>query len=90
MTYLMVQRNWKPQYYKPDEGIIILPDHIARFYACQRARLNDGFLSIDNSWSTRDPHEAIGPLKECMLRDAFRDIYRCMYFNAKFLRGITG
>ena len=38
MTYLMVQRNievqrnWKPRYYKPDEGLIILTDHIARFY----------------------------------------------------------
>ncbi len=43
MTYLMVQcnievqRNWKPRYYKPDEGLIILTDHIARFYGCQLA-----------------------------------------------------
>ncbi len=86
----MVQRNWKPQYYKPDQDIIILTDHIARFCACQLARLNDGFLSIDDSWSTRDPHEAIGPLKECMSHDAFRDIYRCMHFNDNFLQGITG
>ena len=84
MTYLMVQSNWKPQYYKPDEGIIILTDNIARFYACQLARLNDGFPSIDDSWSTQDPYEAIGLLKECMLCDAFRDIYRCMQFNVEF------
>ena len=75
MTYLMVQRkievqrNWKPRYYKPDEGLIILTDHIARFYGCQLARSNDGFpASIDNSWSTRDPLEAVGPLKGCMPR----------------------
>jgi hypothetical protein len=90
MTYLMVQcnievqRNWKPRYYKPDEGLIILTDHITRFYGCQLARSNDGFPSIDDSWSTRDPLEAIGPLKECMPRDAFRDMYRCMHFNDDF------
>jgi hypothetical protein len=92
MTYLMVQRNievqrnWKPRYYKPDEGLIILTDHIARFYGCQLARSNDGFPSIDDSWSTRDPLdlEAIGPAKECMPRDAFRDMYRCMHFNDDF------
>ena len=84
MTYLMVQCNWKPRYYKPDEGLIILTDHIARFYGCQLARSNDGFPSIDDSWSTRDPLEAIGPLKECMPRDAFRDMYRCMHFNDDF------
>ena len=84
MTYLMVQRkievqrNWKPRYYKPDEGLIILTDHIARFYGCQLARSNNGFPSIDNSWSTRDPLEAIGPLKECMARDAFRCIVACI------------
>jgi hypothetical protein len=79
-----VQRNWKPRYYKPDEGLIILTDHITRFYGCQLARSNDGFPSIDDSWSTRDPLEAIGPLKECMPRDAFRDMYRCMHFNDDF------
>jgi hypothetical protein len=91
MTYLMVQRNievqrnWKPRYYKPDEGLIILTDHIARFYGCQLARSNDGFsASNDNSLSTRDPLEAIGPLKECMPRDAFRDMYCCMHFNDDF------
>jgi hypothetical protein len=84
MTYLMVQCNWKPRYYKPDEGLIILTDHIARFYGCQLARSNDGFPSIDDSWSTRDPLEAIGPLKECMPRDAFRDMYRCMHLNDDF------
>jgi hypothetical protein len=90
MTYLMVQcnievqRNWKPRYYKPDEGLIILTDYIARFYGCQLARSNNGFPSIDNSWSTRDPLEANGPLKECMLCDAFRDMYRYMLFNDDF------
>ncbi len=32
MTYLMVTHNWKLRFYKPDEGIIILTDHIAHFY----------------------------------------------------------
>ena len=69
MTYLMVQCNWKPRYYKPDEGLIILTDYIAHIYGCQLARSNDGFpASIDNSWSTRDPLEAVGPLKGCMPR----------------------
>ncbi len=84
MTYLMVRRNWKPWYYKPDEGLIILTDHIARFYGCQLARSNNGFPSIDDSWSMRDPLEAIGLLKECMPCDAFRDMYRCMHFNDDF------
>ncbi len=84
MTYLKVQCHWKPRYYKPDEGIIILTDHIARFYGCQLARLNDGFPSIDDSCPTRYPLEAIGPLKECMPHDAFREIYHCMHFNDDF------
>ena len=32
----------------------------------------------------RDPLKAIGPLKECMLHDAFRDMYYCMHFNDDF------
>jgi len=42
MTYLMVRCNRKPRYYKPDEGLIILTDHIACFYyACLRDRTMD-------------------------------------------------
>ena len=80
----MLTHNWKPQYYKPDEGTIILTDHIAPFYGFQRARSNDGFPSINSSWSTRDPTEAIGPLKESMPHDAFRDMYHCMHFADDF------
>jgi hypothetical protein len=46
--------------------------------------LNDGFPSINNSWSTWDPLEAIGPLKECMPQEAFRDMYHCMHFIDDF------
>jgi hypothetical protein len=84
MTYLMTTHKWKPRYYKPDEDTIILTDHITRFYGCQLAQSNNGFPSIDESWFTRDPLEAIGPLKECMPRDVFRDMYRCMHFNDDF------
>jgi len=37
MTYLMVRCNWKPRYHTPDEGLIILTDHIVHFYGCQLA-----------------------------------------------------
>ncbi len=84
MTCLMLKCNWKPQYYKPDKGTIILTDHIARFYGCQLVQSNNGFPSIDDSWSTQDPLEAIGPLKESMPCDAFRDMYCCMHFTDNF------
>ena len=42
MTYLMVRCNRNPRYYKPDEGLIILTDHIACFYyACLCDRTMD-------------------------------------------------
>ena len=79
-----LSHSWKPPYYKPDEDIIILTDHITCFYGCWLAQLNNGFSSIDDSWSTRDPLETIGPLKESMPPDAFRDMYRCMHFTDDF------
>jgi len=75
MTYLMVPHNWKPWYYKPHRALLWMP-------ACVIER----WISIKNndSWSTWDPLEAIGPLKECMPCGAFRYMYCCMHFNDDF------
>ena len=83
MTHLMMQ-GWKPRWYDPDNGSVILTDHIARMFGCQQCRAIRGFPSVDDSWSTRCPIDAIAPLKECMPRDAFADLYRCLHFADDF------
>ena len=52
--------------------------------SCVGIVAHDGFLSINDSWPTRDPLGAIGPLKESMPRDAFRVMYHCMHFTDDF------
>ena len=83
MTHLMVQ-GWKPRWYNPDNGDVILTDHIARMFGCQQCRAIRGFPSVDDSWSTQCPIDAIVPLKECMPRNAFTDMYRCLHFADDF------
>ena len=51
MTHLMVQR-WKPRWYNPDNGDVILTNHIAQMFGCQECRAIRGFPSVDDSWST--------------------------------------
>ena len=83
MTHLMMQ-GWKPRWFDPDNGTIILADHVARMFGCQQCRSIRGFPSIDECWSTRCPLDSIAPLKESMPRDAFTDMYRCLHFADDF------
>ncbi len=83
MTHLMNQ-GWKPRWFDPNGGNVILLDHVARIYGCQQCRLIRGFPLVDNSWLTPCPIDAIAPRKECMPRDAFSDMYRCIHFLDNF------
>ena len=76
-----MNQGWKPRWFDPDGGNVILSDHVARMFGCQQCQLIRGFPSVDNSWLTRCPINAIAPLKECMPRDAFSDMYRCIHFS---------
>ena len=51
MTHLMLQ-GWKPRWFDPDNGSIILADHVARMFGCQQCRSIRGFPLIDKCWST--------------------------------------
>jgi hypothetical protein len=53
-------------------------------FGCQQCRAIRGFPSVDDSWSTRCPIDAIAPLKECMPCNAFTDMYRCLHFADDF------
>jgi hypothetical protein len=79
MTHLMLQ-GWKPRWFDPDNGNIILADHVVRMFGCQQCRSIQGFPSVDDCWSTQCLLDAIAPLKESMLHDAFTDMYRCLHF----------
>jgi hypothetical protein len=83
MTHLM-SKGWKQQWFYPNGGNVILLDQVARMFGCQQCWLIRGFPSVDDSWSTRCPIDAIAPLKECMPRDAFSDMFRCIHFLDNF------
>ena len=83
MTNLMMQ-GWKPRWYDPDKGCVILTDHVARMFGCQQCRGIRGFPSVNDSWSTRCSIGAVAPLKECMLHDAFTNLYWCLHFADDF------
>ena len=81
MVHISITTDWKPKYYDPSNGKIILADHVVRFFGCQSARMLKGFPSIDKTWSTRESLDAIGTVKESMPQDAFKDLYRCLHFD---------
>ena len=80
MTYIMEHKDYKPKYYNPSKNIVITGDHICRFYGVCIGRMLSGNGSIADVWSTRDPFSAVGPIKESMPQDAFKDLCRCMHF----------
>ncbi len=47
-------------------------------------RRSNRFSSVNDSWSTQCPIDAIAPLKECMSRDAFINMYWCIHFSDDF------
>ena len=83
MTNLMLQ-GWKPRWYDPDNGCVILTDHVTRMFGCQQCRAIRGFPAVDNSWSTRCLINAVVLLKECMPHDAFTNMYWCLHFADDF------
>ena len=40
-----------------------------------------GDRPVKDIWSTRDAFSAVGPIKESMTEDAFKDLCRCMHFT---------
>jgi hypothetical protein len=48
-------------------------------FGCQQCRLIRGFPSVDNSWSTQCPIDAIALLKECMPRNEVSDMHWCIH-----------
>ena len=45
------------------------------------ARIFPGFLSIKETWSTRESLVAISAVKESMPKDAYIDMYQYIYFS---------
>ncbi|KAL7525437.1 hypothetical protein ACHAXR_001005, partial [Thalassiosira sp. AJA248-18] len=81
MIHIQRCKEYKPRYYNPSQGNTIQADHVARFYGCHMAQMLRGFPSIEETWSTREALDAIGPVKESMPKDAYIDMYRCMHFS---------
>ena len=77
----MATEEWKSSYYDPPSNHIILAEHVCRFFGCQYAHMLRGSPSIDKTWSTGESLDAIGTVNESMPKDAFRDLYRCLYFT---------
>ena len=80
MAYIMKEKQYKPVYYKPSDGVIITGDHICRFYVIMLGRSLCGGKSIEDIWSTRSTFKAEGSIKESMPQDAFKDLCRCLHF----------
>ena len=74
MVHLIKTIGWKPYYYNPESDIIILGDHVAWFIGVQSACMLHGFLSVEDTWSSWDPLNAVGTAKESMPRAAYQEI----------------
>ena len=81
MVWIMKEKKWKPRYFDPEKGFTIQGHMVKRYYGCHMARMLRGFPSMDDAWSTREPLDSIGSLKECMTKNAYEDMYRCMHFS---------
>ena len=79
--HLTKTKGWKPHYYNPESNIIILGDHVARFIGVQSARMLHGFPSVEDTWSSWDPLDAVGTAKESMPRAAYQEIACCLHFT---------
>ncbi len=81
MLHSIKDKEWAPMYYRPAGGKVISADDVARFFGCQLARSLRGNPSIRKTWSTRKLLDAIGTCMECMPKNAFKDIYKCLHFD---------
>ena len=79
MAHLIETTGWKPRYYNPESDLHILGDHVARFIGIQSTRMLHGFSSVENTWSSCNPLDAVSTAKESMLRDAYQEIARCLH-----------
>ena len=71
MLHSIKDKGWMP----------ITVDDVARFFGCQLARSLRGILLIERTWLTCESFNAIGTCMECMPKNAFQDIYTCLYFD---------
>jgi hypothetical protein len=81
MLYIMHSKQFKPKYFKPSQDHTIQAHHVARFYGVHMARMIRGFPLIEETWSTRESLDHVGAAAECMPKDAYIDMYRCMHFS---------
>jgi hypothetical protein len=81
MLYIMHAKEFKPKYFKPSKELTIQAHHVARFYGVHMARMIRGFPSIEETWSSRESLDHVGAAAECMPKDAYIDMYRCMHFS---------
>jgi hypothetical protein len=78
-------KGWTPQWFYPNNGTVILSDHVAQMFGCQQGRLLRGFLQLINaSLLTQCPLDSNAPLKESMPRNAFTNMYWCFHFADDF------
>ncbi len=66
MIRIIAKEGFMPNYYNPSTNHVILADRVARFVGCQAAQMLRGFLSVNDTWSVRDPLDAVGTVKETM------------------------
>lgn len=78
MLHIISTKGFKPKFYNPSKGVVIQDHHVARFFGVHLARMIAGFPSIDNTWSTRESLKHVGAAAECMPKNAYKDMYRCM------------
>jgi hypothetical protein len=81
MAHSIKSKGWTPCYYCPADGKVIIADDVACFFGCQITRSLRGNPSIDCTWSTREPLEAIGTCMESMPKMAFQDLFHCLHFD---------
>eukprot|EP00956_Cyclotella_meneghiniana_P038739 scaffold159386_cov22-Cyclotella_meneghiniana.AAC.1 len=81
MLHIVANKNYKPKFYKPALGKKIEADHVARFYGVHMSRMICGFPTIEETWSTREALKHVSSAAECMPKDAYIDMYRCMHFS---------
>ena len=87
MKHIIQQYGWKPKNYdrfadKKEFAKEIEAHHVSRLYGVMMARLFASNSAIDSMFLERECFDAVGAVKECLTltQDAFKDLYRCMYF----------
>jgi hypothetical protein len=81
MAHSIKSKGWRPCYYCPANGKVIIGNDVACFFGCQIERSLKGNPSIDCTWSTCEPLDPIGTCIKSISKMAFRDINHCHHFN---------